>query len=914
MSLVVIESETPKVITSTTFNEESVQIIKSETLDNDVVHHIRIPVNLDLRNAITSNAKKMQIRTLKNNFDNLTYASQVFPNYENINALNSWALSQNQTTITDAILNLKQQTINIFDVDFTNLINNQLVGKINTLSDVEFFGTRTRVVTEQATPSNQNQTNITLNLNDPYAGDNENLSFQQASETLYYYGKDPASAFQSFEDELSYKKVKHGLIKKTYSKPRQQDKIKKLYSTLRGVFSDLGTPTEISQINTTTPSTIDFRTYEISESLRYQDVNFDFTIKQSDIDASSGKVHLVISVLNNNNLFLETFSINFVFVNAVESSGLNLFYPDLKVSARRSGINRNIPCLSITNNGVVSVRARIYAKVTRECQSRLTTDFQSFAVIPLKPNETRTIYGINTNETYNPADNSGITNQSDFPIIASGGSVFFRVVAEALSSRLGVSSVPLNNTFYAQLDSPVLESNVFIPITAQIFNNDTNPFIELQVDRVPLNAKRIIVLKRNLTKKERKFRQLESNDRLKVARVFEGNNIVNTEIVKVDSVFGPFSKNQQVVFTDYDLKNDNTYEYKVFVDYSNSQKFSSINSCIVEFVERQNVISLDVIEDSIEPFLGETFNHNVFLNVNEIKTDAERLFEDLPGDLFDIFAEDLSEIRSSFSSSKKFKIFRYDRVYGENVALESVNMQTDDEGNKFISFVSTGLRKGGSYLYEIHPHVMNSSQLASLLRSRLQALSLGMTDAGLKAKIKALILKLEEESSIGGKYSTRSAILRGTIETERSSYIKYSGDFYADGKTGDYFYLEAETPDYNIRVTDQNVSLKEIMTKKRLEGKISKRNSILTKAPLLNFRVTGDINFIDYFVLISEKNGVRSIVGSAHHVKDEEEFNFFDVSQLDYQGAINYYAIPIFEDGDVGETVLVGSAILSGRD
>jgi hypothetical protein len=914
MSLVVIESETPKVITSTTFNEESVQIIKSETLDNDVVHHIRIPVNLDLRNAITSNAKKMQIRTLKNNFDNLTYASQVFPNYENINALNSWALSQNQTTITDAILNLKQQTINIFDVDFTNLINNQLVGKINTLSDVEFFGTRTRVVTEQATPSNQNQTNITLNLNDPYAGDNENLSFQQASETLYYYGKDPASAFQSFEDELSYKKVKHGLIKKTYSKPRQQDKIKKLYSTLRGVFSDLGTPTEVTQINTTTPSTIDFRTYEISESLRYQAVNFDFTIKQSEIDAASGKVHLVITVLNNNNLFLETFSINFVFVNAVESSGLNLFYPDLKVSARRAGINRSIPCLSITNNGVVSVSANIYAKVTRECQSRLTTDFQSFAVIPLKPNETRTVYGINTNETYDSADNSGTTNQSDFPIIASGGSVFFRVVAEALNDHLMVSSVPLNNTFYAQLDSPVLESNVFIPITAQIFNNDTNPFIELQVDRVPLNAKRIIVLKRNLTKKERKFRQLESNDRLKVARVFEGNNIVNTEIVKVDSVFGPFSKNQQVVFTDYDLKNDNTYEYKVFVDYSNSKKFSSINSCIVEFVERQNVISLDVIEDSIEPLLGETFNHSVALNVNEIKTDAERLFEDLPGDLFDIFSEDLSEIRSAFSSSKKFKIFRYDRVYGENVALESVNMQTDDEGNKFISFVSTGLRKGGSYLYEIHPHVMNSSQLASLLRSRLQALPLRMTDAGLKAKIKALILKIEEESSIDGKYSTRSAILRGTIETERSSYVKYGGDFYADGKTGDYFYLEAETPDYNIRITDQNVSLKEIMTKKRLEGKISKRNSILTKAPLLNFRVTGDINFIDYFVLISEKNGVRSIVGSAHHVKDEEEFNFFDVSQLDYQGAINYYVIPVFEDGDVGESVLVGSAILSGRD
>lgn len=914
MSFVVVDSETPKVITSTTFNEESVQIIKSETLDNDVIHYLRIPINVDLRNAITSNAKKLQIRTLKNNFDNLTYASQVFPNYDNINALNSWALSLSQTTITDSILNLKQQTIDIFDVDFTNLINNKLTGQINTLSDVEFFGTRTRVVTEQATPSNQNQRNITLNLNDPYAGANENLSFQQASETLYYYGKDPASAFQSFEDELSYKKVKHGLMKKSYARPRQKDKIKKLYSTLRGVFSDLGTPTEVTQINTTTPSTIDFRTYEISDSLRYQDVNFDFTIKQSDIDASSGKIHLVAAVLNDNNLFLETFSINFVFINAVESSGLNLFYPDLKVSARRSGVNRNIPCLSITNNGVVSVRARIYAKVTRECQSRLTTDFKSFAVIPLKPNETRTIYGININDTYNPADNSGITNQSDFPIIPSGGSVFFRVVAEALSSRLGVSPIQLNNTFYAQLESPVLESNLFIPITAQIFNDDTKPFVELQVDKIPLNAKRIIVLKRNLTKKEKKFRQLETADRLKVSRVIEGNNVVNTEIVKVDSVFGPFSNNQQIVFTDYDLKNDNTYEYKVFVDYSNSQKFSSINSCIVEFVERQNIVSLDIIEDSIEPFLGETFNHNVFLNVNEIKTDAERLFEDLPGDLFDLFSEDLNEIRSSFSSSKKFKIFRYDRVYGENTALESVSMQTDDTGNKFISFVSTGLRKGGSYLYEIHPHVMNSSQLASLLRSRLQALSIGMSNAGLKAKIKALILKLEEESSIGGKYSTRSAILRGTIETERSSYIKYGGDFYADGKTGDYFYLEASTPDYDIRITDQNVTLKDIMTKKRLEGKISKRNSILTKAPLLNFRVTGDINFIDYFVLISEKNGVRSIVGSAHHVKNEEEFNYFDTSQLDYQGAINYYVAPVFEDGDIGDTILVGSAILSGRD
>ena len=86
------------------------------------------------------------------------------------------------------------------------------------------------------------------------------------------------------------------------------------------------------------------------------------------------------------------------------------------------------------------------------------------------------------------------------------------------------------------------------------------------------------------------------------------------------------------------------------------------------------------------------------------------------------------------------------------------------------------------------------------------------------------------------------------------------------------------------------------------------------KAPLLIFRVTGDIDFIDYFVLIAEKNGVRSIAGSAHHVKGVEQFTYFDVSQIDYQGSINYYVTPIFENGEIGETTFVGTAILDGRD
>jgi hypothetical protein len=907
MSLIVIESEIPKVINEgSIYDTSKIRIVKSENLDNgDVLHHLSAPISIDLRTAITSNASKIQIRTLKNNFNNLSYASQVFPTYENINELNSWALSQNETAVLDSILNLEEQTINIFDVDFTNLINNEVAGKINQLSDEEAFGTRTSVVTQEAIPGNQNERNITINLNDIYAGATSLLTFEQSSELMYYYGLDPASAFVESEDELSFKKVKHGLMKNSYSKPRQKNQVKKIFASIRGAFSNLGAPSEVVQVNTDNDSNsiIDFRTFEIEESLRYSDINFNFSIKQSDIDSTGGKIYLVALTLDSNNLFLESLPIDFVFTSAVETSGLNLFYPDLKVSARRTGVNKNIPCVSIKNNGVIPVRASVYAKVTRECQSRITTDFQKFATITLSQGETRNVYGTGINDSYNLSDNTGRTSQTDFPIIPSGGSVFFRVIAEPFRRTLGVSPVRLQNTFYAQLESPVLESNVFIPITPQIFNQDVlSPYILLQIDKPPLNAKSLIILKRNLTKKERKFRQLTGQQGL-----------------VVDSIVGPFGNNKTLLFPDYDVKNDNVYEYKVFVDYSNSKKISSINSCIVEFVERKNIIELAIVENEIESSVGGRYTQNITLNVSETRTDAERLFDDLPGDLYDLYAEDLNEIRSAIGSTKKIKIFRYDRVYGEHVKVDdasvvNLNPSLGNSGIQEVSFVSQNLRKGGKYLYEIQPYVMNSSQIASLLRNRLIALSTtGAFDPSIKQRIRALILKLDEESSVGGKYSTRSAILRGTIETPDSAVQKSGGDFYADGKTGDFFYVEATMPTHNVTIQNQSIALREIITKDRISGNVLNRN-VVPKAPLLKFTVSGDINFIDYFVLISEKNGVRSIVGSAHHVKDNSEINYFDVSQLDYQGAINYYVSPVFEDGSIGETSFIGNTILSGRD
>lgn len=943
--IIVKETSLLRVINSdpNNFDINNIKITKTEQISqepSDFKYTMTIPIRVDLRNALTSNVSKLQVRILKNDFSEIQYASRNSPDYSTISALNSWALSRDQNILTDTLVNLDQQTINQFNSDFTTQLNNSLLSKINTLSDEELFGTRSVVVTAAADSSNQGMINETLNMDDPYSSfDDDNLTFENASELLYRNGYDPASSFDAYEDELSIRKVKYGLMRKSYSKPRKSEPNKKLIASLRGRLSDLTTQTETIQNNlansTDPPDNIDFRTYEITENLRYQDVPLTFSIKQSELDTTNGNIHIAIFAVTSNNIILEHFSTSFPFEVVKEVTGDHLYYPSISMSAKRSGVNRDMINLTVKNNSRISLNVDIFAKKTSECSSRILNKFSKFKSVYLAPGSFKTINASNLNLIETESE------RSDATYFGSKGSVLFRAIG---SSNLS-EGIKLNNTFYTNLLAKSPEHNVFVPMVATINNQDaTSPFINIEIDKPPINAKKLVVLKRNLTKKEKKFKFLSSNKH-SLINSEQGlkDEIINSRI-KVLSKIGPFSENERLSFTDYDLINDNVYEYRLFIDYGGSNQISSINSCIVEFVKKQNLTSIEIDNQGNLGREGSGFRNIFDLRINVLQNDADALFSQLPNELYDLFSADMSEIRASIGNSVKLKVFRYDRTFGEHVQLPDPDIVNNEDGT-FSAVIKTPafddrftLKKGAKYLYQVHPYVMNVSHLATIIKDRISSVldKNGVpNDKFLYNKLMSILAKFDEISTIGAKYSSRAATLRGTIETPESAYEKFGSNLYSDGKTGDYYYFETSTPRNEVTVSNANITLRDVANKRtgrninltspsmgednsRAQERRLERlrlNGVVNdvKAPLISFEASGDFNFVDYYVLSCEKNGIKSIVGSIHQIEDESVITYFDVSQIEYQGLISYYVTPVFEDGSVQETSFLGSLILNSK-
>jgi len=79
--------------------------------------------------------------------------------------------------------------------------------------------------------------------------------------------------------------------------------------------------------------------------------------------------------------------------------------------------------------------------------------------------------------------------------------------------------------------------------------------------------------------------------------------------------------------------------------------------------------------------------------------------------------------------------------------------------------------------------------------------------------------------------------------------------------------------------------------------------------PVVRFSVAGDTNMIDFMILTCTRNGIEKIVGTCA-VESDNSVTFVDYTSSNFIGQVDYYATPIFLDGQTGEKKQVGEAVL----
>ena len=549
----------------------------------------RVPLTIDLREALKNNISTFAIKVLNKSFNSTVSAGFVSMNSD----VSPMTLNHQLSTFSEKnrikYLNTQAQSIvSETKSDFKDILNDQVMSRFDHLTDEELFGTAQTLVIDEMNSTNADFTDLTTPLNDPYA--NESLmTVSQAIDCLYQEGGDPASAFAPVQDELSYSQSKQGLTIDDYSKLKKKtSRVERLKNTIRtSLVENSNIPfvsgeDKLKQGNIGNASR--FKTYELNQSLREQEIYIDITVDQETISKTGGKVYLAITAYNMFGLIVDIRSLTLD--HSSFTSNLSVFLPNLKVAATRSGVNRDIITLSLTNDSLVEISAKAYYKVTYECGSLDLMRFVNSAEYTIPSRSTKTI-------KYTALDSEG---EAQGP--ATKGSVLFRVVPSIKSYEDG-GFKRIGNTYFASLKSKVLERNMFIPMVC--FNNKDNVGIEFS--SIPSNIKTLSVVKRNISKHEREFTPIK--------------NEIGSEVMKVNLS----SNDKEISFYDFEVKDEVSYEYKAVVEYGAGESYMTINSGIIEYLKPDSSIVLDATEL--------TAGEGISVNVTKEATPADRIFSQL---------------------------------------------------------------------------------------------------------------------------------------------------------------------------------------------------------------------------------------------------------------------------------------------
>ena len=922
--MIIVDPDSIDIITELP-DADDIVIIDIKGGKDNPIYTYRIPVKIDLRKALQANVSDFSIKVLNRPFSEINRIG-----FLDDQALQGQPSDVNQQVDSFVEKNMirylnkqKDAVVKEHKTDFKEILDKQIMYRFKDLSDEELFGKEKLVIVADST-LDENNTISSIPLGDNKTQEYD-ITFDQAVDIMYQEGGDPASAFESVQDELSLTQLKQGTTLSNYASLKGRDsRLNRIKETIRNTFR------EESNIDVSDGSDIDLsndaisanrlKSFEINQSLREQKICLYIDVEQELIAKTGGKIFLAIGCFNIFGLILDTTEL--ILDHSSFSDDLSIFLPKLRVEATRTGVNKDVIVLEVSNESFSEVRGNIYYKITNECGSLDMMRYEFDKTITLNPKSSTRI-------KYTGLDLEG---ESGGP--RTGGSVLFRVTPEIKSYEDGAYR-RIANTYYANLKSRYIERNVFIPIMTY----NRNGYIDVELHNIPKNITSVQIFKRNVSTKQREFHPIL-------------NEIGSQYEIEV------LSNNQNtVILSDYDVRDENFYEYKAKIIYGPGEEYFTLNSSLTEYLSIDDLVKLDIVGQAGEG------NYSFSVNVEKSLSAADRLFDQISSfgkqpknvdvssvsnPAFQLFENELKQINALILDAVLIRVKRFNCVTGEILNIGEFNVEfnqnSSSQGTALVED-TFGTRSGQKYIYSVQPFVRSVYELLVSINSKLKDLARQSPVAG-KNIISQLIRITEEgiESSVGSKYYSRSNYKRGTLQSDEQSVEQVNGDLWLYGRNGNINYIENNNPRKAINFENARVSLvkavqglAEVYESKlqvvftaadtevmpfpfspkivRRPVKKSVSDSFIDDIVKIEFDFNDDQGEVDYFVITALKDGQNRIVAGIH-CPDEDvgSFTYIDDSQIGYHGAISYTIYAVNEDKTIQGpfslgTIIVGSGV-----
>lgn len=490
-------------------------------------------------------------------------------------------------------------------------------------------------------------------------------------------------------------------------------------------------------------SSDDFKKYQkrpIVSSKRYASIPISMTIKKSDLQ-----------LIKSDQLY---FMINFTAKNsrdeAIDSQvqlinhGKHLrFFNIRKINFENFSyiLERNAMYAGIKNILMLAYNIDIKGKIFISSMSKYHKDRNYYKVFDNVNIENRTL-PVNNPFVENSVFNKAIQNKNT-----------------TINSRItyNIDNLEYSNFKEQIVVAPGMNDKVFVPfyVIQENYNNEPCNKIIVPSEFISPTLNRINILRR------KSYSGQDFEEDFNYSKTFFRKEILDSFV----------SFNESVNIEDKNIKNNTTYEYKLELYYDNRKKVISSNTFATKVAYPTNIVNLSI---------NKITQKNIELNVAIEKNDSEKVFNQLFGNLFELFKEDFKEIRNLTARSILIKVDRINSQTGEILEYKSFPV---NENN--ICTISIDNPDNLSFIYKIKSCVKSLAESITSLKKNL--ISDKLYKPGETENFASLVSKVNNTSknvvsTVGNKYTKKDYFRRSLIGIENNN-------LFDDAETGDNLYV-----------------------------------------------------------------------------------------------------------------------------
>lgn len=844
----------------------NIEIKKDEAGNKEKIYQYNVHVEIDKKEAIKRNLQKIEIYLKREVFKKHNNREKVFDNintklpYEiNLLAINAERVKFNQTL--NLFNNLKMIKVgeissdDVFDSKTTSKIKSNLIS----MTDIELFGKKTSYRLIEKENDYLDQSKDLLKVPFKKNGKKIDLSKKFAAKYTKFLnsGIDPAKIISKSAQSSgtqSLMSMKKGRML-NLKKPKLEGTYKILNETLQNNSKNVET---IQSVNNK------FSLQKFEESNRYSILSQKISLTQRQIQKiKGGNIPLFFIAIDKKGSRIEY--LEGVIKHSEEKEKINFPKFDFEIDVNKTALG-NV-CLKIINN---EKEERIFNVYSRQLSDYLPQELIKYELI--KP-------GVK------------VPGKSSI-ILFNKGNYFKKIYPVFFRVNLIHDKREYSNSKFASITSGRKLNPINYAGLSAIIQNDR---IAIQVRNISSSIKKLELYRKDISKKEKTFTITKSISIIKnKTKDLIRNKGIHTNS-NIESIY---------TFYDDDVEYGHTYEYKALLFDDNGNPEFSMTSAIERYGKPSGLVEIIVNKKLINNNIASK-TINLSGNVNKKENDADKLFKDLFGRYYDMFSNDLNQIKDLNGITINILVELINRDNSEVSRLGEINVDEKGEFNK-----SFNLPENYNYAIKLTPRVLPPAEILTKINQSLTNLAAKNRFTSVSSFNQAAIKSIAKQksrnilSTAGDKFSQRNNRMKGKI-TDNKTYLNQANfDMYYDGDTGDVVYLLEDK--FKFQNTTKNECEIELLTldNDTESDQISKNNRIKKEYYLSNFKFANQNDDLDFLLMMYEENGKMSIAGTAFIPNSNINVIYVFETPVLY-GKINFFAQPVYKNGNISSHILL---------